>query len=325
MSSSSPIPNRKSKISNRKSKISNRKSKISNRKSKISTSYFWSIYSMFKDQTISFIGSGMMGEAIISGLLAQKGLIQPEQIISTDLLENRLTQLREQYGIRTTTNNAQAAAEGQVVVLAVKPQIWPKVMPQIQGILQQNSLLLSIMAGATIKTLSNGVAHGAIVRSMPNTPAQIGQGMTVWTCTEQVSEKQKAQARAIFQSLGEEIYVTDERYLDMAVAVSGSGPGYVFLMLESMIDAAVHLGFSRSVATQLVYQTMRGSVEYAAQSGQHVAELRNQVTSPGGTTAEALYQMEKGGLRTAIAQGMWGAYERTVALGEGKKRKKLNE
>ena len=179
------------------------------------------------------------------------------------------------------------------MVLAIKPQILPKVMPQIQGILQQNDLLLSIIAGATINTLSNGVAHGAIVRSMPNTPAQIGQGMTVWTSTDEVDERQKAQARTIFQSLGQEIYVTDERYLDIAVAVSGSGPGYIFLMLEAMIDAAVHLGFSRPVATQLVYQTMRGSVEYAVQSGQHVAELRNQVTSPGGTTAEALYQMEK--------------------------------
>lgn len=280
---------------------------------------------MFKDQTISFIGSGMMGEAIISGLLAQEGLIEPEQIISTDLLESRLAQVRAQYGIRTTTDNAQAAAEGQVVVLAIKPQILPKVMPQIQGILQPNALLVSIIAGATINTLSNGVAHGAIVRSMPNTPAQIGQGMTVWTATKQVSEKQKAQARAIFQSAGQEIYVTDEYYLDVAVAVSGSGPGYVFLMLESMIDAAVHMGFSRAIATQLVYQTMRGSVEYAAQSGQHVAQLRNNVTSPGGTTAEALYQMEKEGLRHAIARGMWGAYERTVALGEGKKRRKLDE
>lgn len=280
---------------------------------------------MFEDQTISFIGSGMMGEAIISGLLAQEGLIEPEQIISTDLLKNRLAQLRKQYAIRTTTDNAEAAAEGQVVVLAIKPQILPKVMPQIQGLLQPNALLVSIIAGATINTLSNGTAHGAIVRSMPNTPAQIGEGMTVWTCTDEVSQKQKAQARAIFQSLGKEIYVTDEHYLDIAVAVSGSGPGYVFLMLESMIDAAVHMGFSRAVATQLVYQTMRGSVEYAIESGQHVAQLRNNVTSPGGTTAEALYQMEKEGLRHAIARGMWGAYERTVALGEGQKRRKLAE
>ncbi len=280
---------------------------------------------MFTDQKISFIGSGMMGEAIISGLLAQDGLIQPQQIISTDLLESRLTQLREKYGIRTTTDNVQAAAEGQVVVLAIKPQILPKVMPQIQGMLLPDALLISIIAGVTINTLSTGVGHKAIVRSMPNTPAQIGEGMTVWTPTKEVSETQKAQARAIFQSLGKEVYVTDEHYLDIAVAVSGSGPGYIFLMLESMIDAAVHMGFSRAIATELVYQTTRGSVEYAAQSGKHVAELRNDVTSPGGTTAEGLYQMEKEGLRTAIARGMWGSYERTVALGEGKKRRKLDD
>ena len=270
---------------------------------------------MFTDETISFIGSGVMGEAIIRGLLAQEGMIKPEQIIATDIRDDRLAELQERYGIRVSKNNAQAADEGQIVLLCIKPQTIPKVMPQIRGKLRRNDLLLSIIAGATIKTLSDGAGHAAIVRSMPNTPAQIGQGITVWTCTEQVKESQKEQAQTILRSLGQEIYVHDERYLDMATAVSGSGPGYVFLMMEAMIDAAVHLGFSRPVATQLVYQTIRGSVEFAEQSGRHVAELRNQVTSPGGTTAEGLYHMEKGGLRTVIGQGIWGAYERSVALG----------
>ena len=275
---------------------------------------------MFTDQTISFIGSGVMAEAIIRGLLAQEGMIKPEQIIATDIQDDRLAELQERYGIRVSKNNAQATDEGQIVLLCIKPQTIPKVMPHIRGKLRRNDLLLSIIAGATIKTLSDGADHAAIVRSMPNTPAQIGQGITVWTCTEQVKESQKEQAQTILRSLGQEIYVHDERYLDMATAVSGSGPGYVFLIMEAMIDAAVHLGFSRPVATQLVYQTIRGSVEFAEQSGRHVAELRNQVTSPGGTTAEGLYHMEKGGLRTVIAQGIWGAYERSVALG-GKEQK----
>jgi pyrroline-5-carboxylate reductase len=135
-----------------------------------------------------------------------------------------------------------------------------------------------------------------------------------------VSHDQQQQAKKILSSLGDEIYVDDEDYLDMATALSGSGPGYVFLLMEALIDAGVHMGFSRRVASQLVFQTMRGSVEFAEQSGKHVAELRNQVTSPGGTTAEALYHMEKGGLRTVISRGIWAAYQRSIALGKGKKR-----
>ena len=151
---------------------------------------------------------------------------------------------------------------------------------------------------------------------MPNTPAQIGQGISVWTATPEVSVMHKEQAKAILGSFGEEIFVDKEPYLDMATALSGSGPGYVFMMMEALIDAGVHLGFSRRIAEQLVFQTMRGSVEYAAQSSKHVAELRNQVTSPGGTTAAALYHMEKGGLRTVISRGIWAAYERSIELGK---------
>jgi pyrroline-5-carboxylate reductase len=188
---------------------------------------------------------------------------------------------------------------------------------ELRGHLRRQDLLISIIAGAPIKNLADGVAHAAVVRAMPNTPAQIGQGITVWTATPEVSDLHKEQAKAILGSLGQEIYVDDERYLDMATALSGSGPGYVFMMMEAMIDAGVHLGFSRRVAEQLVFQTMRGSVAYAEQSGKHVAELRNQVTSPGGTTAAALYHMEKGSLRTVISRGIWAAYERSVELGRG--------
>lgn len=279
---------------------------------------------MFENTTISFIGSGMMGGAIIGGLVAQEQLISPEQILAADIQESRLAELHEQYGIGVTTNSIEAAKAGQVVVLSVKPQILPKVMPLIRGQLAPTDLLVSVMAGISIKALSEGLAHAAIVRAMPNTPALIAQGITVWTKTEQVSEPQKAQAKTILKSLGKEIYVDDEKYLDMTTAVSSSGPGYVFLIMEAMIDAAVHVGFSRAIATELVYQTIRGSVELAEQSGKHPAELRNQVTSPGGTTAAALYQMEKAGLRTALTNGIWGAYERSVALGRGDEHKLLS-
>jgi pyrroline-5-carboxylate reductase len=271
---------------------------------------------MFKDRTIAFIGAGVMGEAMIRGLLSQK-IADAEQIIASDPWQERLQHLRERHRIQTTTNNAEAAEQGQIIIFSIKPQNLSTVMPEIRGHLRRQDLLLSIIAGTPIRKLADGVAHASVVRAMPNTPAQIGRGITVWTATVEVSDVHKKQARAILGSLGDEIYVDDERYLDMATALSGTGPGYVFMVMEAMIDAGVHLGFSRHVARQLVFQTMRGSVEYASQSGKHVAELRNQVTSPGGTTAEALYHLEKGGLRTVISRGIWAAYQRSVALGRG--------
>jgi pyrroline-5-carboxylate reductase len=271
---------------------------------------------MFTDKKIAFIGSGTMAEAMIRGLLDQN-VVKPAQIIAADPWEARLKYLHERYAIATTSDNGQAAEEGQIVVFSFKPQNLDSVLPGIRGRLRRQDLLLSIVAGVPIKKLANGTAHASVVRAMPNTPAQIGRGITVWTGTPEVSDLHKQQAQAILGSLGEEIFMDDERYLDMATALSGSGPGYVFMMMEAMIDAGVHMGFSRRVARQLVAQTMLGSVAFAQRSNKHVAELRNQVTSPGGTTAEALYHMEKGGLRTVISRGIWAAYERSIALGRG--------
>ena len=271
---------------------------------------------MFKDQTIAFIGAGTMGEAMIRGLLDLE-IVEPEQIIASDPWDERLKYLAERYKIKVTRDNREAAEIGHIVILSIKPQSIPYVLPDIRGHLRRQDLLLSIIAGAPINKLSDGAAHASVIRAMPNTPAQIGMGITVWTSTAQVSDKHREQARTILGSLGEEIYLEHESYLDMATALSGSGPGYVFMMMEALIDAGVHLGFSRHIARELVFQTMRGSVEYASQSSKHVAELRNQVTSPGGTTAAALYHMEKGGLRTVISRGIWAAYQRSVELGQG--------
>ncbi len=275
---------------------------------------------MFNEQTISFIGSGTMAEAMIRGLLHQK-TVKPNQIIAADPWDERLRFLHDKYGVHTTGSNAEAAENGQVVIFAVKPQSLAKVMPDVRGQLRRQDLLISILAGIPIKRLADGVAHASVVRAMPNTPGQIGAGITVWTATPEVSALHKEQAGAVLGALGKEVLVDDERYMDMATALSGSGPGYIFMMMEAMIDAGVHMGFSRRIASELVLQTMRGSVDYAERSGKHVAELRNQVTSPGGTTAEALYHMEKGGLRTVISRGIWAAYQRSVSLGLGEKTK----
>jgi pyrroline-5-carboxylate reductase len=274
---------------------------------------------MFSNKNIAFIGSGIMAEAMISGLLTKK-IVSADQIIASGPRANRGERLNKEHSVRVTTDNTVAAEEGQIVVLSIKPQVLDHVMLEIRGHLRRQDLVLSIIAGSPIKNISNGLAHAAVARAMPNTPAQIGQGITVWTVTPEVIDSQKKQAQVILASLGDEVFVDDEEYLDMATALSGTGPAYVFLLMEAMIDAGVHMGFSRRIASRLVTQTLRGSIEFADRSGKHVAELRNQVTSPGGTSAEALYHMEKGGLRTVISRGIWAAYQRSIALGKGKKR-----
>jgi len=156
------------------------------------------------------------------------------------------------------------------------------------------------------------------VRSMPNTPGQIGEGITVWTASHDTSEEQQQMARQILGALGDEVFVEDESYMDMATALSGTGPAYVFLFTEALIDAGVHMGFPRRIAEQLVLKTIRGSVDYYYYAERHPATLRNQVTSPGGTSAEALYYLEKAGFRTAISRAIWAAYQRSLELGKEK-------
>lgn len=153
---------------------------------------------------------------------------------------------------------------------------------------------------------------------MPNTPSQIGHGITAWTCTEEVSEREHAQVKALLTALGRELYVETENMIDMATSLSATGPTYIFLVMEALTDAGVHMGFSREMAKELVQETMLGSVLFAMESHKHPAELRNMVTSPGGTSADAIYQMEKGGLRTVLSKAVYAAYQRAVALGQKK-------
>jgi pyrroline-5-carboxylate reductase len=265
--------------------------------------------------TIAFIGSGAMGEAIIHALL-RAGKVTPGQIVASDVLVKRGEELEARHGVRVTTDNLAAASEADVVILSVKPQVLPSVMPELHGHIRPETLVFSIVAGMPISTISTGLNHAAVVRTMPNTPAQIGEGMTVWTAAPAVTETQRAQAQAILQTMGQEMYVAHEDALDMATAVSGTGPTYVFLLMEAMVDAAVHLGFSRQQARLVVLQTVHGSVKFAQQSDLHLAQLRNMVTSPGGTSAEAIYQLEKGGMRTILSKAIWAAYKKSRLLGE---------
>lgn len=263
------------------------------------------------------IGPGVMAEAMISGLIQNK-VTEPANITAAGPRPERGEELVSAYGIHYTVQNSEAARDADIVILSVKPQRLRAVLAGLRGQIKPEALVLSIVAGASIQTISRGLAHDSVVRAMPNTPAQIGQGITVWTASESVSEEQRSCARRILGALGQEIFLDDEGYLDMATALSGTGPAYVFLFMEALIDAGVHLGFPRRISEQLVLQTLRGSVEYYAQKKDHPAHLRNEVTSPGGTSAAALYYLEKAGFRTALSRAIWAAYERSQELGRGR-------
>jgi len=270
--------------------------------------------SEFEGLTVGFVGAGTMGGAIIHALVG--GVVAAGQIIASEPLERRREELRSAHGIEVVDDNTLVAGRADILVLAVKPQVLPRMAPDLCGNVRPGALVISIIAGMPIATIRNGLQHAAVVRTMPNTPAQIGEGMTVWTAAPEVTEAQRAQARAILQAMGLEMYVEHEESLDMATAVSGTGPTYVFMLMEALVDAAVHLGFSRHQARTLVVQTCLGSVKFAQQSNLHLAEMRNMVTSPGGTSAEAIYQMEKGSVRTVFSKAVWAAYKKSVLLGQ---------
>jgi pyrroline-5-carboxylate reductase len=268
-----------------------------------------------RQSRVSVIGAGVMAEAIIAGML-ERNLVPAASIIASHPRADRRDALAQKYSIQVTADNAEAAAQTDVVVLGIKPQVMPGVLNELRGKLGPNKLLISIIAGATTQTLRNGLDQSAIVRVMPNTPAQISEGVNIWYATPETTELQREQARALLGALGHELQVTDERFVAMATAVSGTGPTYVFLVMEALIDSAVHLGFPRHMAHDLVLETIKGSVAFAERTQKHPAQLRDMVTSPGGTSAAAFYELERGRLRTVLADAVWAAYRRTMSLSD---------
>lgn len=269
---------------------------------------------MLSDLRLAFIGAGAMGEAMVSGLLHQE-IVSPSNILASEPRSDRRQELHNRYQISVTDDNHEAARWGHVLILAVKPQIMPNVLPTVQTDIPSDTLCISIAAGIPISTFVSLLNHSLVVRAMPNMPAQVGAGMTVWTATAEVNEQQHMWTRAILGALGEELFVEDESYIDMATALSGSGPAYMLLILEAMVDAGVHLGFSRAVAQKLANQTMFGAAHYAMQQDTHLAQLRNSATSPAGTTAAGLQALERGGVRSALSDAIWAAYQRARELG----------
>jgi len=267
-----------------------------------------------QDVTIATVGTGVMAESMLSGLL-ESGQITPDRIVASHPRADRREHLVRTLGIRTLESNTEAVAGADIIVLGIKPQMLKSVGKELSAVLRPEQLVLSILAGPTSVALANALHHRAIVRSMPNTPAQLRRGMTVWYATPEVSATQREATATLLSALGHQIAVEDEKFVAMATAVSGTGPAYVFLVMEALIDAAVHLGFPRHIAHDLVIETLEGSTAFAKASAMHPAQLRNMVTSPGGTTAAALHELESGRLRTVLSQAVWAAFRRTEELG----------
>ena len=205
-------------------------------------------------------------EAILGGVLAAD-LAQPDDVAIGEPIPQRRDYLAERYGVNTYQDNVKTAEGADLVVMAIKPQDLPHVFGQLGGKLDKKQAVLSIVAGAKMSTLAEGLAHDSIIRVMPNTPAQIGCGMTLWTCSEPVSDGHRDMARSMLGTVGEEIYVADEKYLDMSTALSASGPAYVFMFVEALIDAGVYVGLPRDMARTLALQTVYGSVRLVMETG----------------------------------------------------------
>lgn len=263
---------------------------------------------------LAVIGGGKMGSAITARAV-QTGLVSPDRVTVAEPVEAIRRELGTRLGVATAADPVAALAGADTVLLAVTPQAMPSVLAALRGHLSPDQVAISIAAGVELKTLQAGLTHESVVRVMPNTPAQIGESISAWIASSAVTAAQKVATRALLRSFGRELEVDREQYLDMVTALSGSGPAWIMLMLEALTDAGVQIGLKRDWAYDLALQTMSGSVALARATGKHPADLRNIVTTPGGTTAAGLAAMEQGGLRAAIASGIVAAYTRGQELG----------
>jgi pyrroline-5-carboxylate reductase len=256
--------------------------------------------------TVAFIGCGAMGEAMVRGLLHDR-LVEPGQIVASHPRAERRQDLADSYGIRVLADNAEAARRATVVVICVKPQFLGEVLADLHGAVDASSLVMTIVAGVRAESLVRALGTPSVVRVMPNTPGQIGCGISVWTATEAVPPAGRDKARAILSALGVDEFVTHESELDMATALSGTGPAYIFLFMEALVDAGVHLGFSRRVAFRLVVETMRGAVEFAATSPHHRRDVgRGPVPAREGEDSHGTLRRRVGGVPPLRGTGRTG-------------------
>ena len=264
-------------------------------------------------QKVAFVGGGQMAEALICGMLAVK-LCTPDHIRVSDPVAERLDVLKQKYGVQTGRSNREIAAWGDIVVLAVKPQVLDGVLKEVGAELAK-ALVVSIVAGVPISRITDACGRKArVIRAMPNTPAMVQQGMTALAIGDGAQEEDVASVRRIFESVGKVVPV-EERLMDAVTGLSGSGPAYVFLAIEALADGGVKMGVPRAIAEMLAAQTVLGAAQMVLETGQHPARLKDQVASPGGTTIAGLHRLEQGGLRATLIDAVEAATKRSQELG----------
>lgn len=271
---------------------------------------------MSEDRTIGFIGGGNMGEALVRGLISAS-LFQAERIFVHDVSAPRVEYLAKEYGIKPCRSIPELAGACRVIVIAVKPQVIASVLGELNGALSENRLVISIAAGIPLSMLERGLPEATpIVRVMPNTPALVLKGASALSRGKSVAPEQMETALEIFRAVGKAVEV-EEKWMDTVTGLSGSGPAYVLLMIEAMIDAGVLMGLPRHLSRELAVQTFIGTSIMLDQSGKHPAEMKDMITSPGGTTIRGLKVMEEKGVRGAIFEAVEAATRRSEELGKG--------
>lgn len=267
---------------------------------------------------LGMIGGGVMGEALLSRLINQQ-LYHPDQILVSDPVSARCTALAEQYGVQVTSDNQAAAAATDVLLLAIKPQVFEVVAANIavDEIPETAPLpvVISILAGVSLAKLQAAFGRQPVIRAMPNTPATVGAGMTALAAGQGVTLQQMVQARAIFEAVGEVVEVP-ESLMDAVTGLSGSGPAYVAMMIEALADGGVAAGLPRAIASQLALSTVLGTAQLLKMSELHPAVLKDRVTSPGGTTIAGVAELERAGFRSALIEAVQAAARRSEELGK---------
>ncbi len=268
-----------------------------------------------QDKRIAFIGAGNMGEALIKGLL-QAGQVRPEQVIATDIRTDRLDVIHKMYRIETLTNNEEAATKAQILLLAVKPQVMDEVLTGLRGAVTEDHLLLSVAAGIRTAFIEARFSHPTrVVRIMPNTPALILAGASAITSGRHATEEDLKSTQEVFEAVGRVVQV-EEKLMDAVTGLSGSGPAYIFVLIEALADAGVQMGLTREVATLLAAQTAFGAARMVLESGEHPAKLKDMVSSPAGTTVAGLHVLEQAGFRGLLMEAVEAATRRSMELGE---------
>lgn len=268
---------------------------------------------MLKNKKIAVIGAGHMGGALIGGMVRSK-LASPKKIVASRRNEEQLRALRAKWGVQTTTDNEKAAAEADIIILAVKPQMSRGVLTAIAPVIRPDHLIISVMAGVSTKTISGWLRQPcAVVRAMPNTPCLVDAGATAICAGAQAGEKDLKLAEALFASVGK-VVTLPESSMDAVTGLSGSGPVYLFMVIEAMIDGGVKMGIPRAVAAQLAAQTVYGAAKLVIETGKHPAILKDEVTTPGGTAINAIHVLEKAGLRSVLIDAIVAATLRSQEL-----------